>query len=147
MGIRLENNIGCLPVNFLKGNQIIYFYLVSLIMMSKFQWKYLPYCYVRVFIPKGKYIFQKLLRNTIVFRRQHYVCFWSICVTFWYMLSGLINPVDVCETWSNFTWSELLHLTYHHVTLKVKLKTITNQHKLCTLLKYFRKTEVIFKDK
>lgn len=99
------------------------------------------------FIPKGKYIFQKLLRNTIVFRRQHYVCFWSICVTFWYMLSGLINPVDVCETWSNFTWSELLHLTYHHVTLKVKLKTITNQHKLCIVLKYFRKTEVIFKDK
>lgn len=141
----MENNTDYSPVSFLKGSKTIYFSLVSFIMMFEFQWNHLPCLYVGVFlILKGKYIFQKLLRNTIVLTRQHYVCFWDICVTFWYILSDLINPVDVSETWSNFTWSELLHLTYHHVTLKVKLQTITNKQKLCTVLKYFRRTEVNF---
>lgn len=144
MEIRLESNIFYLPVDFLEGRKSIYFSLASLIIMFKFQWSHLPCWYVFVIIPKGQYIFQKLLRNNIVFRSQHYVFFWGVCVTFWYTLSGLINPVDVCETWSNFTWSELLHLTYHHVALKVKLQTITNKQKLYSVLKHFMRTESTF---
>lgn len=95
-----------------------------------------------VLFPREKYIFQKLLRNTIVFRRPHYFWFWSICVIFRCILSGLIKQVDTCKTWSNFTWSELLHLTCHHVTLEVKLNTMTNKQKLYTVLKYFKKKEL-----